>query len=455
MSTTVAPTVVFTPPPTPNGPLHVGHVGGPYLRADLYVRLVRLVDDREIVHVSHVDTYQSYVAKKAAEVGAEPDGLAQEFTERIRADFAAYELAHDRFGDNRDPRYLRFLREGAAALTAAIPVVEREVPRCDGCGHSQLEAYARSACTGCLHDAYLNVCENCSLPQGVDGALGLRCTRCVGGEATGATVARFLELGADRVATVERTVRGRHGASRRAEALFSRLGPHLALWQFDSPYGIAVDDSGLVLNPWMEIFFHHTWCLMQECGVDVDQPFADAVAELNRHEPEVIYFFGVDNTYYYAFLFTALAQALRIVPMVPSRLKINHFMHLDGAKISSSRGNVVWADELVGTAPVDVLRTRLARSCPEYAPRELADPGQRPLSPQGPWGDDGGGGAGPRELDVVRERLLGLAAIDEFSVERLVDVLDKGRARAAVVGGADAAALDRYLADVCRELRLA
>lgn len=449
-----APTVVFTPPPTPNGALHVGHVGGPYLRADLYVRLVRLLDDREIRHVSHVDTYQSYVAKKAVEVGAEPDALSREYTGRIRADFDAYALRHDAFGDNRDPDYLRFLREGVRALTDVVTVVEREVPRCEGCGRTQLEAYARSACTGCLHDAYLNVCENCSLPQQVDDALGLLCTQCRT-SAGGTTTARFLSFDAGAVAAVEDTMRHRHGASRRASALFDRLGPHLALWQFESPYGVAVDDSGLVLNPWVEIFFHHTWCLLQECGVDTRLPFSEAVAELNRRDPDVIYFFGVDNTYYYAFLFTALAQALVIRPMVPSRVKINHFMHLGGAKISSSRGNVVWADELVGSAPVEVLRTRLARSCPEYAPRELADDGP-PLSPARPVGvPPAGQGQGPRELDVVRARLADLAAIDTFSVERLVDVIDKGRERARAVGGDDADAIDGYLAHVCRELQLA
>jgi methionyl-tRNA synthetase len=446
-------TFVFTPPPTPNGPLHVGHVGGPYLRADLWIRLARMVTGATYLHVSHVDTYQTYVAKKAVELQEDPVALARRNREAIRADFTAFALEQDHFGDNEDPEYLRFLRAGVRALEESTELVRTPTPACGDCGTAMVEAFARRPCAHCLHDAYLNVCENCSAPQHASDPNVLRCSRCGGGP--GASVeARFLRLGADDIAAASLAVGDRHGASRRAAGLLGRLAPHDLLWSFPAAYGIAVDDSGDVLNPWVEIFFHHLWCLLGASGVDRSLPFDEAVRHVNSRDLRVVYFFGVDNTYYYTFLFTVMALRLNITAMLPEALKINHFMQLNGAKMSSSRGNALWAHELTGTAPVEELRTRLARSCPEYSVRDLAPAGAAAMRAPRGLADPP-----PRDGDAwpvltLRRRLEELAPIEAFSVESLVDALDKGREHAALVGGADADEIHRYLDEVCRTLRL-
>jgi methionyl-tRNA synthetase len=451
---TAPTTIVFTPPPTPNGPLHVGHVGGPYLRADLWIRLARMVTDSTYLHVSHVDTYQTYVAKKAVELREEPTAVARRHRDAIRRDFAAYALEQDHVGDNEDPAYLRFLRDGAQALERTVPTTGRPVPGCGDCGTVMLEAFARTPCPHCLHDAYLNVCENCSAPQQATASAPLRCSRCGGGPGPGVE-ARFWHLDAQDVAAVRRTVGDRHGSSRRADRLLDGLTGHDLLWSFPAPYGVAVDDSGDVLNPWVEIFFQHLWCLAEVCGVDRSQPFEEVVREVNSHDLRVVYFFGVDNTYYYTFLFTAIALRLDITAMIPAALKINHFLQLGGAKMSSSRGNALWAHELTGTAPVEVLRTRLARSCPEFAVRDLVAADGAPLRTT--RAGDGTPPPGPASWPVVtlRRRFEELSAIEAFSVEALVDTVDKGREHARFVGGAEADEIDRYLDHVCGTLRLA
>jgi methionyl-tRNA synthetase len=447
-------TIVFTPPPTPNGPLHVGHVGGPYLRADLWIRLARMFTGSTYLHVSHVDTYQTYVAKKAVELREEPLALARRNRDAIRADFTAYALEQDHFGDNEDLDYLRFLREGVRAFESSAVLARRSVPACGDCGTAMLEAFARTPCPHCLHDAYLNVCENCSAPQHTTESAALRCSRCGGGPGA-STEARFLRLGAEDVAAVSLAVGHRHGASRRAAGLLSRLATHDVLWSFPAPYGIAVDESDEVLNPWVEIFFHHLWCLLGASGVDRSLPFDEAVRQVNSRDIRVVYFFGVDNTYYYTFLFTAMALRLDITAMLPEALKINHFMQLNGAKMSSSRGNALWAHELTGTAPVEELRTRLARSCPEYSVRDLAPATAAPLRSPRRSGGAPTGDSGAWQVATLRRRLEELAAIEAFSVESLLDALDKGREHADLVEGPVADQIRRYLDEVCGTLRLA
>lgn len=61
--------VVFCPPPTPNGGLHLGHLAGPYLRADVYARALRTLG-REAHVVTGTDDHQSYVAAIAHRLGS-------------------------------------------------------------------------------------------------------------------------------------------------------------------------------------------------------------------------------------------------------------------------------------------------------------------------------------------------------------------------------------------------
>ena len=63
------PVFVFSTPPTPNGDLHLGHLSGPYLGADAYVRFQRM-QGTEAWHLTGSDDFQSYVVDCAAVRGA-------------------------------------------------------------------------------------------------------------------------------------------------------------------------------------------------------------------------------------------------------------------------------------------------------------------------------------------------------------------------------------------------
>ncbi len=67
-------TVVIAGPPTSNGDLHVGHVAGPYVGADVHVRYLRAVG-RDVVFASCGDDYQTFVVTAAARLGTTPPEL--------------------------------------------------------------------------------------------------------------------------------------------------------------------------------------------------------------------------------------------------------------------------------------------------------------------------------------------------------------------------------------------
>jgi methionyl-tRNA synthetase len=86
--------VVTITPPTPNGDLHIGHIAGPFLAADVFTRVQRQ-RGHDCVLVSYSDDYQSYMLRKGLEQGVDPVELAARNSDRIEASLAAINIRPD------------------------------------------------------------------------------------------------------------------------------------------------------------------------------------------------------------------------------------------------------------------------------------------------------------------------------------------------------------------------
>ena len=71
--------IITAPPPTPNGDLHVGHLSGPFLAADVFCRFVR-AKGGQTAFASYSDDNQSYVETTATRLGEAPEGHALDFS---------------------------------------------------------------------------------------------------------------------------------------------------------------------------------------------------------------------------------------------------------------------------------------------------------------------------------------------------------------------------------------
>ncbi|MFE2324309.1 class I tRNA ligase family protein [Streptomyces sp. NPDC059385] len=419
------PLVVVTPPPTPNGRLHIGHVAGPYLRADLYTRLVRHLGEREVHHVSHIDTYQSYVPKKARQLGRDVDEFMAEIRAGIKSDFTSFGIDHDLFIDNEAPEYLRFLDSAVEYLVDRVPVVDAPARFCADCRTPLFEANLRGNCGRCLHDAFQNVCENCCVPQEYTTMVGPVCGTCGSAEHTVSTerAGQSLAIGAEDIARIAALMSPKAAGHRRLESLFRNLAPHSLGLSFATDYGVFPKGIEAALNPWIEIYFGHLYSVLRITGIDTGQEFADIVAEFNALEapPTVVDFFGVDNSYYYAFLFPYLSDRLGLPGMVPEALQAGYFMLLNDSKVSSSRNNAIWAADLLAEGDLAALRTHLAASCPEYAEKNYTTTHPRSPGVAAPAAPVSGA------VQVLLDRLVPLTAPDRFGVDELLNVFDKGR----------------------------
>lgn len=350
--------VVFCPPPTPNGDLHLGHLAGPYLRADVYARALRTLGG-EATLVTGTDDHQSYVAAAAHRLGTTPVELATTVAARVTGTLRAAGFdATQIYWPLRDEGHEARMRElfTLVAASSALSRAEVETPWCDACKLSLYQAFANGACPTCGERCDGEICEACGWPNDARDLVGLACGRC--GATPGPRKEPALLLDLDHFAADLDEYLNRMEGSGQLRHLAQQLR-ETGLGQYritrDSAWGIGLADHALpgqVIDPWVEL------ALTQLDNAERFGAGGDAT---------VVTFLGYDNSYYYAVLLPALAFATGRGDALPGGLVTNRFLHLDGAKFSTSRGHAVWADDLLGKAPADVVRLALLRRSPEEA----------------------------------------------------------------------------------------
>jgi methionyl-tRNA synthetase len=179
----VQPLVVVTATaPTPNGPLHVGHMAGPFIAADVAARAARARGCRTLT-VSGLDPHQNYVRTKAASQGREVAEVLDEYEDLVRKALDAALIGYDIFNDPRADQGYRSRVAGLLAELASAGAVLTErvtLTRCGACGTTLHHAYVSGDCPRCGRRSSGGTCEACGAFTTAENLTGARCTGCGG-----------------------------------------------------------------------------------------------------------------------------------------------------------------------------------------------------------------------------------------------------------------------------------
>lgn len=347
----VAPRLIIPSPPTPSGALHLGHLAGPYLLADvtrrylgmrgISARLVCLTDD-----------HQSYVADRATAEGVAPHELALRYGDEIARVLEQFHAKPDiHISPSRDPEYRAAVSARFAKLIAGGELVARELDTlyCDDCRLALYDSYVAGDCPHCGAPALGAFCEACNAPNHGADLGGARCDRCRR-PASVRPVRRLVFPTAvyrDALADYHRRLRLspklRRLAARWLELDFAPAASQVGAW------GIPIEGfPGQVISPWFEVALAGSY--LRE-----------------RHSPDgrVSCFFGYDNAYLYLIQDPAVSIALDPAAGLPDELGANEFLLLDDAKMSKSRSHGLDAAAVLARVPADLVRLYLAKVRPE------------------------------------------------------------------------------------------
>lgn len=181
--------------PTPNGPLHLGHAAGPYLRMDVLARWLRQ-QGHQVGLITTTDCFETHVLQSAAAMGLSTQETCAHFHGAIQRDFSTLDIAFDAFINPTAPNHAPAFQAVHARVTdrllarGAARVHEEKFLADEASGEPLLGFRLTGQCARCAAETVGFVCENCGLQMTTDM---LRNPRPVsGGRAvwrTGATLA--------------------------------------------------------------------------------------------------------------------------------------------------------------------------------------------------------------------------------------------------------------------------
>lgn len=361
------PLFVFSTPPTPNGDLHLGHLSGPYLGADAYVRFQRM-NGVEAWHLTGSDDYQSYVHAAARRDGRTSAETAAHFSAEIVGTLDLMDIRPDQYTvTNADPSYRPALQEFFSRLVSSGKVVPEEGPALfdSKTGEYLYEVDVAGGCPTCSEPTSGNICEECGEPNSCVDLVEPTATRTRERPRHGSLTRFMLPLHEFR-----EDVRRHHRAGRvpvrlreLAHRVFQR-GSHRIALTHPADWGVPhaqLGPDGQVIWVWPEMaygFLHG----IQALGQGLGRPWR---ANAPQKEWKIVHFFGYDNSFYHSLLYPMLYRLAHPDWSPDIDYHVNEFYLLEGSKFSTSRRHAIWGKDILGPETVDSVRFFLARTRPE------------------------------------------------------------------------------------------
>jgi methionyl-tRNA synthetase len=367
-----------------NGPIHIGHLAGCYVPADIYVRYLR-AKGAEVAFVSGTDEHGVPITIRAKKEGITPQEVVDKYYTQIKQSFADLGISFDVYSRTSLPIHHETSQEFFKTIYDK-----------DGFIEEVSEQYYDEVAQQFLADRYIvGTCPVCANPN----AYGDQCERC-------GTALSPMEL-----KEPHSTLSGSKPVLRSTKNWFlplDKMQPEIEKYVNSHPewktnvtgqcqswlkdglrpramtrdldWGIKVplpDTDGKVLYVWFEapigyISATKDW-LMQKNGSDAGWETWWRRSSPKDKDTKLVHFIGKDNIVFHCIIFPATLMAKGEGYILPDNVPANEFMNLEGDKISTSRNWAVWLHEYLEELPgkQDVLRYVLTANAPETKDSEF------------------------------------------------------------------------------------
>lgn len=361
--------LVTATPPTTNGDLHVGHLSGPYLAADVFTRYQKM-NGNKVVYICSGDDHQSYVETMAQKKGLDPRELTRFYTIEIKKTLRSANIEQDIFTSSlSNERHIQFVQSFFMNLYSRGRLKEKVAPIffCETCRRYLFESYIQGFCPFCGEMCAGNLCEACGRVNNPIELHEPHCSICNSLPTLREYKGIFLPLNDYRdilSAYVKERLRIRPHLQALYEAVLSNEIPDYPI-TYPSQWGIPVPIPKFkdqVINVWFEMFPGHIFTTKVYAELENDRSLAD---QLWKDGATIVQFLGYDNSFFNAIVHIISSIASGEGYKLPDAIITNEFYLLDGEKFSTSRNHAIWGKDILRKTPADLLRFYLAKTNPE------------------------------------------------------------------------------------------
>ncbi len=360
-------TVIVIPQPTVNGPLHVGHLSGPFLAADIASRAARARGER-VFTLAGVDVHPNYVLTKAENQGVDVDEMVTRFRTQIMTAFDLIRMGYDAFIDPQAPEFETAVKGMLNELVADGTLVMRDVTlhQCSDCHRTMHHSYVVGKCPHCGTGSNGLSCEGCGGFTSSQLLVDASCARCGGSLRPMSATVPVLRLEDYRERLIAQWMQAELPGRVRT-VLEHYLHVPLPDYPVAYPTNWGIEGDGALEG--LRVDFPAELGLSYFYGpAHALRPSASSIAEWATAWDEIDgtwHFNGIDNTFYFAILYPAILLALGIDKPLMRGATVNELYLLEGQKFSTSRNHALWADEFLSTEDPDLVRLFLSWDRPD------------------------------------------------------------------------------------------
>lgn len=355
--------IITITPPTPNGDLHLGHLCGPFLAADVMQRTLRS-QGHDVLFVCYSDDYQSHLPGKTSVLFREPFDYSRLMRRAINLSLELVEIHLDHFMQAADnPAYQRSAEHYAGLIAHQVTLLPAKTYYCAPCDRFGYEGVGRITCNWCGTSSDSSQCEHCARVPDVEQIDTMTCMSCHAPMQPVEVDLHVWDIGQNYPAVAD-ALSQRPKRPCLDKFLQEVLANTHEQWQITRPGDAGLPVAALGYYP------AHSWFL----GIAGYR--ASVMDYLAAHpergsfdlwwssQTELVHFLGFDCSYSHAVAYSSQLLADESGPR-PGTFITNRFLKLDGEDFSTRRGHAIWIKDLTGLYPADAIRLYCARYAPE------------------------------------------------------------------------------------------
>ena len=357
--------------PYTNGPIHIGHLAGVYVPADIYARYLRAMG-RDVAFICGSDEHGVAIAIRAKKENTTPQAIIDKYNAMIAASFADFGISFDNYSRTSASIHHETAQEFFKQLSEKDIFMAQESEQLYDPQAQQFLAdrFVTGTCPRCHHpEAYGDQCEACGSDLSANELIAPKSTLSGATPETRKTKHWYLPLD-QYEGFISKWILEGHKNDWKPNVygqvkswVSNGLKPRAVTRDLDWGIPVPLDEAnGKVLYVWFDapigyISSTKEWAAREQ--KDWEPYWKDSATQL-------VHFIGKDNIVFHCIIFPVMLEAHGGY-ILPENVPANEFLNLEGEKISTSKNWAVWLHDYLEDFPQkqDVLRYVLTANSPE------------------------------------------------------------------------------------------
>jgi len=357
--------------PYTNGPIHIGHLAGVYVPADIYARYLRLTGN-DVAYICGSDEHGVAIPMRAKKEGVSPQDIIDKYHGIIKQSFLDFGISFDNYSRTSSEIHHKTASDFFIDLHEKGEFIEEVTEQLYDAEANQFLAdrFVVGTCPKCgFEESYGDQCENCGTSH--NGTDLINPKSAITGNVPTVKETKHWFLPLDKHESFLREwILGGHKNDWKTNVLGQvkswiddGLRPRAVTRDLDWGIPVPVDGGeGKVLYVWFDAPIGYI-SSTKEWAAREGKNWEDYWKNENT---KLVHFIGKDNIVFHCIIFPSMLKAHGDY-ILPENVPANEFLNLEGNKLSTSKNWAVWLHEYLEDFPnqQDVLRYTLTANAPE------------------------------------------------------------------------------------------